>query len=97
MNKKERRLALATALQSATSTTTLVEDLKVRSTTTIIAKQLPKYLCESKAVVVPWLNLATKCTALLCLPLVDHVVVWSSKLFSRQACGHQASPAGHLH
>lgn len=30
MNKKERRLALATALQSATANTTIVEDLKVQ-------------------------------------------------------------------
>lgn len=32
MNKKERRLALATALQSATANTTIVEDLKVHHT-----------------------------------------------------------------
>ena len=31
MNKKERRLALATALQSATASTTVVQDLKVTS------------------------------------------------------------------
>ena len=30
MNKKERRLALATALQSAASSTTVVEDLTVQ-------------------------------------------------------------------
>ena len=31
MNKKERRLALATALQSAAPSTTVVEDLMVRT------------------------------------------------------------------
>lgn len=31
MNKKERRLALATALQSATANITIVEDLKVHA------------------------------------------------------------------
>ncbi len=37
MNKKERRLALATAFQSATANTVIVEDLKVRSTASPVA------------------------------------------------------------
>lgn len=43
MNKKERRLALATAFQSATANTVIVEDLKVRSTAAPVACEPAKF------------------------------------------------------
>ena len=43
MNKKERRLALATAFQSATANTVIVEDLKVRSTASPVARKPAKF------------------------------------------------------
>lgn len=45
MNKKERRLALATAFQSATANTVIVEDLKVRSTASPVGRKPAKFNC----------------------------------------------------
>ena len=47
MNKKERRLALATAFQSATANTVIVEDLKVRSTASPVGRKPAKLTVDS--------------------------------------------------